>query len=431
MAVDTWGKILYGGEEGGSSLEDVWLEGQRMETGSLLNVKVSFGCANMQADRTCKVVCLIKNTALTATGDDDAIEEDDDKNAGINLSCIKVFLSSGTNRNGSSARALVWEAKASEDVICVRPGKKAFARKEFEFTPCQSDVGGQVCVDKIMLTLGHPGHFCFNVWFNQAKRLDLNGGDLETGRKPTPLSAIWRDGFKEALFFSPQLRREEILQGDTTDSGKVVVPPSSDDDRLFWQKVPGPDKGFVEVEQRKPLLKMEVLSKPPVLVGEWFRIQVRLCNLEPFDLLAVRVSARLVDASNPLLADTTRLRTSLGNHHLRGEDSLDSMVSPTNFDASEAAIDQGVGSTKDSALFSAPPAVRILDRLAAQGGAIVVPFYLQASTTGLRGVRIDCVYSVNGGTYDCDLTEILNLATVEPFDVESEFVSNRHQEPLR
>ena len=52
---------------------------------------------------------------------------------------------------------------------------------------------------------------------------------------------------------------------------------------------------------------MSLEAEAPVLIGEWFLIRVNLKNEEAEPLTDVTVVARLKDAADPIIADTTRL----------------------------------------------------------------------------------------------------------------------------
>ena len=52
---------------------------------------------------------------------------------------------------------------------------------------------------------------------------------------------------------------------------------------------------------------MCLVLSAPILIGEWFLVRVKLENGEPETLSDVKVVARLKDASDPIIADTTRL----------------------------------------------------------------------------------------------------------------------------
>ena len=61
------------------------------------------------------------------------------------------------------------------------------------------------------------------------------------------------------------------------------------------------------IAQRSPLMTMSVAGSDPVLVGEWFSLEVSLDNLESSGAEDVTVAASLVDSDDPLLADTTKI----------------------------------------------------------------------------------------------------------------------------
>ena len=63
----------------------------------------------------------------------------------------------------------------------------------------------------------------------------------------------------------------------------------------------------VEINQRDPKMEMKVVTNDPALIGEWFKIYVNLSNNEKDRVEDVSVIASLEEASDPLIADTTRL----------------------------------------------------------------------------------------------------------------------------
>ena len=54
-------------------------------------------------------------------------------------------------------------------------------------------------------------------------------------------------------------------------------------------------------------MTMSVEGSDPVLVGEWFPVEVSLDNLESGAAEDVTVAASLVDSDDPLLSDTTKI----------------------------------------------------------------------------------------------------------------------------
>ena len=63
----------------------------------------------------------------------------------------------------------------------------------------------------------------------------------------------------------------------------------------------------VDINQRDPKMEMKVVTNDPALIGEWFKIYVNLSNNEKDRVEDVSVIASLEEASDPLIADTTRL----------------------------------------------------------------------------------------------------------------------------
>ena len=64
----------------------------------------------------------------------------------------------------------------------------------------------------------------------------------------------------------------------------------------------------IKISQREPLMSMNVLTKGPILVGEWFIVRIDLENGETDDdARHVEIMASLEESGDPIIADTTRI----------------------------------------------------------------------------------------------------------------------------
>ena len=70
-----------------------------------------------------------------------------------------------------------------------------------------------------------------------------------------------------------------------------------------------------------------------------------------------------------------------------------------------------------------PPAIKILGNLGVEKEAFVT-FYMKSSTVGNRGVVMTTKYQVKdeGVDFNCQLTDNLNLETMEPFHITNELL---------
>ena len=167
----------------------------------------------------------------------------------------------------------------------------------------------------------------------------------------------------------------------------------------------------VEVQQRVPLMTMTLLSADPVLIGEWFAITVVLDNGETEDdAHEVEVRASLVDALDPLIADTTKIM-------FAGEEAGPPQTPATPVAPAETT-------------FQSPPVLRKKLDTVKRGAKTTARLLLKASTSGTRAVKVETVYSVTAGPQKCtsSLKETLHLETQDPFSLETALQSLRFKE---
>ena len=100
-----------------------------------------------------------------------------------------------------------------------------------------------------------------------------------------------------------ELRSREFIVAPTT---KLKSDATDETDALCPAVVEY--SSAIKISQRDPLMTMKVVTKVPVLVGEWFIITIHLDNQEvEDDARHVEILASLVDAGDPIIADTTRI----------------------------------------------------------------------------------------------------------------------------
>ena len=244
-------------------------------------------------------------------------------------------------------------------------------QKIFEFRPLSKDVGKVIKVEKVIARVGKS----FSI-------------DVSTGISSD-------SGDKSRDFIIPKLR----LPGDETDS-----------DGLEFDFVDIQPE--VDVKQRTPQMAISVITDDPVMVGEWFAIRVRLDNKESDSAREIEFSAILTEAQDPIIADTTKI-------------TFDPLVTDME------ALATPTPSTEEKTLFGseAQPLTKKLGAVKA-GSNLNLDFYLKASTTGLRGVKVQVSYRIKT-TEDiecqCSISEVINLETMEPFALDTEFLSLRQR----
>jgi len=278
----------------------------------------------------------------------------------MQITHVKVFSSDGSIRVDSPTNLSVEPSSTSRSV--------------FEFSPTQEDVTrGRVGMDKVELTLHQRVVLCYTLGTDRPENVDKN---------------------KEFFPFHPK----PDISKDETDTVELDL-----DDIVQTLSA-------VNIEQRQPQLKMSLEADAPILIGEWFLIRVKLENGEPETLSDVKVVARLKDASDPIIADTTRL-------------TLDYNAPVT----TPGAVATPSGETKEFT-FAAPPVSHTIPTLATSGSFHYVDLYLKASTSGARGVEVKASYNVEG--YKCVLTASKDFDSVEPFEVSHTLTSLKHGLPL-
>ncbi len=149
----------------------------------------------------------------------------------------------------------------------------------------------------------------------------------------------------------------------------------------------------------------------PILVSEWFVVTAELTNNESLPVSDVVVSATLAEASDPIIADTTRL--------------------VLDYKLPEPATPMTPTDLSEKFSFASPPVVHKMSEILSDNKASV-KFYLKASTTAQRTVNFGCEYTVeqDGKPFRCVLSDTLHFETVEPFVVGSEILSVPRQLPL-
>ncbi len=249
-------------------------------------------------------------------------------------------------------------------------------KQQFEFLPEQADVNKRLSVKSVRATLGKKDFFRAVI--------------------TTSVRAEESDYAVRELFFNPPTSLK------------------SDEEAMEEVDLFSPPHSSVEVSQRSPRLKMSLQSSPPLLVGEWFEVDVVLTNEEPTgEAKSVELKASLVDAFDLILADTTAMAFD---------------APPSALDAS-AAPQTPVTASGDGPSYSV--AVKNLGTLKKKHEEIRQKLVIRASTTGTRAIRIGATYSAlneDGKDCLCSLTEVLSLETVDPFSLETRLRSLRQRQ---
>jgi hypothetical protein len=245
-------------------------------------------------------------------------------------------------------------------------------KHSFEFRPVPADVGKAVSVQEVRATIGKKDAFRVVVSTTYPAPVE----DLSDSGKRVP-----------ALDFFVQPFRPVSL--DETDGEAPFESIST--------------QSAVKVDQRDPLMSMVVESKEPMLVGEWFAINVALDNLEAGNCKDVVVSASLVDAQDPILSDTTKIT----------------------FDRKESEAEQVTTPMSEDGMFNVSASKHMGD--VASKKKLSVQLYVRTSTTGVRGIRVETAYSLKTPEVECRsvIEKVLNLETTEPFAIETNFLSLR------
>ena len=398
---------------------------------NVLKISVYFECDKFQADEKIKINCCVKNSAAPTKTDcllDDSKTPYENKNdfvlpvCGIQL-CL-AFNKESPLQPGSVSNAedkncedgepdinLKWEPhdqdSSHDGVVMLAAGTSLL--RTFEFQPKSTNVGKYVTVQKIVIKLGRQndasknkegeykgGHFKANLHFFLPKSLSTTELDDSANKKAeffplsSPISSAW-------------VQNETDVTADETDSHQVQR---------------GLSFSLANIVQREPKLKMKLVGNGPILVGEWFPVHVDLNNQEGVvdSLTDVVVSARLIDAGNPLIADTTRL---VMDYKILDDKGAQTPVTPITPGGSEVIKEFS---------FASPPVVKVISGGIAKNSSKRITFFLRASTTGQRGVEVSAKYKVLH--FECEVRDDIEMDSISPFEMGSELLSCKRQLPL-
>ncbi|TRY69565.1 hypothetical protein TCAL_07632 [Tigriopus californicus] len=253
--------------------------------------------------------------------------------------------------------------------------KRTF-EKRFSFLPQEEDVNRSVQVKKVNMTIGHPVN-SLQVVLSCAKSVKV--------KKENP--------FLANFIIPPKPKVVMPLSGDEVDGANFAID--------LIEEV-----STVHIKQRDPLVSMKLDYTSPVMVGEWFQIKILLHNHEvDSKAQGLEVFAALVEAHDPLIADTTRL-----TFDPKANDQEDLKTPST-----------------DDKTFQDPLIKRLGDLNV--DGQDSISLYVKASTTGFRGVTITTKYSVSVGdplaNCQSQISETLKLETIEPFQLDYSIQSIR------
>ena len=426
-AIKVWDELLkdYFGDtkdDKRSSPINVYLN-QDVVDSTILDVTVTFESQKFCADEKVRISCYVKNNLPCIRAKD---EESKDKilltlpiyQIQLNLSYIKKTSLSefeqADNEGSISEEHKSYSEKTENirsiqlswscddlgderDVIYLSPGK-TFMQK-FEFYPQQQDVDRNVILDKAIVTLGRSSKnsinsnssknsFRANIFFNFPKLQPNVSDKSEFFPMHSPASPI------------------ELIQ---LDSDEV----DSHDENVVIQK----KSSLIYIEQRKPQVTMKICAAGPILVGEWFVINVKLDNQEDLvDVLKdVAVSIRLIDAGDPLIADTTKLTL----NYKSSEDQAKTPITPITPGGSELIKEFS---------FVSPPVEKVITEGIHRNTQKDATFYLRASTMGRRGLEVSVRYNILH--FNCELKDTIDFETILPFELGSDLLSCKRQLPI-
>ncbi len=314
-----------------------------------ISANVNFLSKEFKANQTVKLAARVKNNFL---GDGNA----------LSVSQIKVSLS-------NSDHALEWSAREQEEEQ-VAPGKATV--KTFDFMPKVNDVGESLAVTTVSVVVGKRRGLRLDMTNTVKDHLDSVDGRFIIPRMPPPASEDAVDGMSDIN-----------LESNTFSA---------------------------EILQRDPLVKMSLEYDAPALVGEWFPVEVVLNNNEDSAASQLEVTACLMDAFDPIIAETTTLTFDPSSATANAKTS-----------SSSSAATPGTQDDKQPLLVKS---LEVLDK----GLEAKCRLYVKCSTTGERGVRIRVSYSVqtDGGLVcSSSISDFLNVDTKEPFSLDSNLLSVR------
>ena len=380
---------------------------------TILEVDVRFDSKTLYANEKISILCLVKNASANMAEAEDSTDQNSKNTQSLPIFNIQLYLGSfkkeiqnhlqldenGVERNketmtsDSKAILLNWscdDKEEGESPTYISPGK-TIAHK-FEYLPSQEDVNKQLMVEKAIITLGRR------------------------------LKDASENNFKTSIVFNfSPVRHEKLFQSEFptySPPAAVNLVASEGDEVDSSYKVSTLQQKFsqVDIEQRQPQMKMEICAQGPILVGEWFCINVMLDNKEDVEdgVQGVVVSVKLIDAGDPIIADTTKLSL-----NFKVTEEAQTPITPITPGGSELVKEFS---------FISPPVEKVFAEGLKKDEQKSVVFYLRASTTGQRGIEVSARYKVS--QYQCELKEKIHLETILPFELSSELISCKRQLPI-
>ena len=419
-AMKQWNEMLQshcsGTEPDSSTSIDVYLNSDVVGS-TILDVIVKFDSKKLNADQRVDILCIVKNNSPM---DKDTSEEHNESSEQIGrlslpICNIQLCLSSKKKQielqqpveennqaavetssadSVSNSFQLNWSSSSEKDEnlpVYISPGKSLM--KRFEFFPTQKDVEKQITLDKAVVTLGRDSRN------RSGNRIRVNVN------YDFPILSQARN-----------LKTESFLSYNPPSPHDFIHMSSDEPDSLNNMSSIHNKFATIDIDQRQPQLQMNICAKGPILVGEWFVISVQLDNKEELDekLADLAVSMKLIDAGDPLIADTTKL--TLNYKHF---DQVKTPITP---------ITPGGTEIMKEFSFISPPVEKVLTEGLNKGESKQVAFYLRASTTGRRGIEVAVRYKISH--YECELKDTIDFDTILPFEQSSELLSCKRQIPI-
>ena len=382
---------------------------------TILSVSVNFDSKKLHANEKVNVFCIVKNNSPITEN-----EADKSKDTSVQLDrlslpiChIQLCLSSwkkdvesqsSVENNQSNSKTtqlqsdcngiqLNWDCvtENNKNPIYLSPGKSML--QTFEYYPSQKDVDKQIILNRAILTIGRDN----NSPSENGIRININYDFPTTNQAKADMSTSFLSYNPPSLLDLVQMSKDE--------------PDSANETFSMSNKF-----STIDIDQREPKLTMKICAKGPILVGEWFVIDVELDNQELLEdkITDLVVSMKLIDAGDPLIADTTKLTLDYKNF-----DQVKTPITPLTPGGSEIIKEFS---------FVSPPVEKMLPEGLVKGNSNHTVFYLRASTTGRRGIEVAVRYNISD--YSCELKDTVDFDTVLPFEQGSELLSCKRQMPI-
>ena len=225
-------------------------------------------------------------------------------------------------------------------------------------------------------------------------RVKISGRDLRSGNGDEIEKILKGQVLSRNFEFAPMQREVgEKIQIDEISlilSSKIQI-------EIIQKFAKNPDGA--EIVQRDPKIRLELVSNPPILIGEWFKIRLRINKSDENSTMEnSRLRIELMDSGDPLIGDTTKLSFDPREIEKMKNVSIDQ--------ANLVQIEKIL--TEDS-----------------------VDFYMKSSIEGQKRLRIGVSYRAADSDLECRVEETTLLESIDPLEFESKFLSLPLNKDLR